>query len=143
MAREEESKLINGHEWRVTPFPGMYGIKIKVRLGKVLGPAFKGIGDANFMEADVGLIISSLFENMDEEKTPLLIKDILHGTYVDGKDAQKAFDLLFQGNYKELYEGLIFVLSVNYGDFLELAGRFTGKINAPQENKNKQEIREG
>jgi hypothetical protein len=129
MAREEESKLINGHEWKVTPFPGMYGTKMKVRLGKTLGPAFKGVNQ-DIMDADIGVIISGLFEAMDEEKTPQLIKDLLHGTFIDGKDAVKIFDLHFSGNYKELHEGLAFVLSVNYGDFLELAGRFTSRLKS-------------
>lgn len=138
MGREEEVKTINGHEWRVTPFPGMEGVRTKVRLGKVLGPAFKAIDGDDIMDVNVGLLVASLFESVDEEKTPLLIKDLLRGTFVDGKDAYKTFDLLFQGNYTELYEGLAFVLSVNYGDFLELAGRFMNQAkSAPQKKSQK------
>lgn len=130
--RETQTKSINGHKWEVTPYPGMYGLKIQSRII----PFLKGISGIvngvlksksnNVLETDIdiGSLVESIISNIDEEKTPTLIKDILFGARVDGRDvySDKAFNEIFSANYAELYQGLYFVLQVNFGEVFQMAG---------------------
>lgn len=135
--RQEQDRLINGHEWKVFPYPGMYGLKIQARLAPFLTgiseivqgllKSSKTKGDLLDTDIDIGKLVKAIIENIDGEKTPKLIRDMLYGVRVDGKDAysDKNFDEIFAANYKELYQGLYFVLEVNFGDVFQMAEGFT------------------
>ncbi|TQE99500.1 MAG: hypothetical protein FKY71_08315 [Spiribacter salinus] len=125
MSREATKKIINGHEWETYPWDGMHGLRMQARLAKVIGPALnKMAGVENLMDADVGGIAAALFERMDERETPQLIRDMLHGTSVDGKDPtmDSVFNAHFAANYGELYQGVAHILQVNFGDLFTMAG---------------------
>lgn len=124
MARLAQSKIINGTSWEVTPWNAMHGIKMQARLARMLGPALSAAsGTTSIMEADVTGIVSALFSALDEDKMPAIISDLLHGTRVDGKDitSTAVFNEQFAANYAEMYQGLAFILTVNFGNFFELA----------------------
>ena len=135
MARTPEAKVINGHRWEVTPWPGMYGLKMQARLAPVvsgvIAPVLTAIGGARhgvdpvdaLMDMDVDSVVRSLLDHIDEEKTPALIEAMLYGAFIDGKDATNStfFNQHFQANYGELYQGLAFVVSVNMGDLFSMA----------------------
>lgn len=146
MAREPESKTINGAVWEVHPWPGMYGVRMQQRWGKVLAPAIeaatshKSAADL-FSEAAmsrdlsefapvIGTAVASLLESTNED-TPQLIKDSMHGAVANGQDLsqQRIFDDHFTQNYGELYQGLAFILQVNFGSFFGLAGAIGARVS--------------
>jgi len=119
--REAQTKVINGSEWMVQPWPGRYGLKMQSRMAKFVGPALGGIGNVDdLLDQDVGAMVSALTEVMDD--APGLVEGMLQGVAVDGKDmsAGTNFDNHFSANFAELYEGLAFVIKVNFGDFSRL-----------------------
>jgi hypothetical protein len=125
MPREAKKKIINGHEWEVYPWDGMHGLRMQARLSKVIGPVVGQVVGSNqeIMDADVSAIANTLIDRIDND-TPQLIRDMLYGAFVDGKDISqdRVFNEHFAANFAELYKGLAFILEVNFGDFFELAG---------------------
>jgi|SRR5690554_2815570 len=135
MARTPESKIINGHKWEVTPWPGMYGLKMQARLAPLVSgvvvPLLEAVGSAKgggdpmdaLMGMDAEKVVGVLLQHIDEDKTPALIESMLYGAFVDGKDATNTsfFNDHFQANYGELYSGLAFVVQVNMGELFGLA----------------------
>lgn len=130
MPREAQKQIINGHEWEVTPWDGMHGLRMQTRLGRFVGPVLGQVGGAeNVLDADVSGIITALADRIDDKDTPQLIRDMLYGAFVDGKDItmDRVFNEHFSANYGELYQGLAFVLRVNFGDLFQLAGAIGGR----------------
>lgn len=135
MARTPESKIINGHRWEVTPWPGMYGLKMQAKLAPlvsgVVAPMVSAMGTAKqgadpldaLMNMDVDSVVSTLLSHIDETQTPQLIESMLYGSFVEGRDITSAnvFNEHFQANYGELYKGLAFVVQVNMGDLFSMA----------------------
>ncbi len=133
MARATESKTINGNEWEVTAWDGMHGLKMQARIAKLIGPALgKANGGSDLMDMDVTSIIGAVVERIDERETPQLIRDMLHGTFVEGKDAtqDRFFNEHFAANFGELYQGLIFVAQVNFGNLFQMADVIGGQSEA-------------
>lgn len=135
MPRETQSKIINGNKWEVTPWDGLFGIKMQARIVPMLkGVAVtlaNAVGSAKsgedpmelLMNMDASKLVDAIFDNIDEKGTPQLITDMLYGARVEGRDMgmQKNFDEHFSANYKELYQGLWFVIEVNFGDLFSMA----------------------
>ena len=149
MARTPVVKIINGHEWEVTPWPGGYGLKMQARLVPMLKGITGALGEAAtaggaIMDVNIATLVEGIAGQIDDDKTPRLIKDMLFGAAVDNKDItmDKHFDNHFTANFAELYKGLAFVLEVNFSDFFELVGGNTGSQPAPAGQKAKA-IREG
>lgn len=146
MARSPEAQTINGHRWEVTPWPGMYGVKMQARLAPLVSgavaPMLEAVGGAQggsdpmeaLMDMDVDKVVSTVLQHVDEQQTPKLIEMILHGAFVDGRDItqQVVFDEHFQANYGELYKGLMFVIKTNMGDLFSAAAP-TGNPEAAAE----------
>jgi hypothetical protein len=128
MARKQDSKTINGHEWEVTAWDGMHGLKMQARIGKLIGPAVAQ-GGGNMMNMDVASVIGAVVERIDDKETPQLIRDMLHGTFIDEKDASqdRVFNEHFSANFGELYQGLMFVAQVNFGSLFQMAGAIGGQ----------------
>lgn len=124
MPREAKKKSINGHEWEVYPWDGMHGLRMQARLSKVIGPVIGQVvgSGKDIMDADVEAIANTLIDRIDND-TPQLIRDMLYGAFVGGKDISqdRVFNEHFAANFAELYKGLVFILEVNFGDFLSLA----------------------
>lgn len=128
MARETQRKLINGHEWEVYPWDAMHGIRMQMRLAPVVQAALGSAKGGDLMDMDVAAVVSGLLGAVDDQRTPQLIRDMMHGVRVDGQDMSmdRPFNDMFAANYGELYQGLFFVLSVNFGDLFTMAGRIGG-----------------
>ena len=129
MARDAQRKVINGHEWEVYPWDAMHGLRMQARLAPIVKAAVSGVGsDMDFMDMDVAKVAGSLMEAIDEDATPRLIRDMMHGVRVDGQDMSmdRPFNEHFAANYGELYQGLWFVLEVNLGDVFTMAGSIGG-----------------
>jgi tRNA isopentenyl-2-thiomethyl-A-37 hydroxylase MiaE len=125
--REPKTKMINDNEWVVHPWHGILGLKIQAKLAKMLTPALM-VGNSDvksIMNKDFSMLASSVAELFDEDEAPnFVIKQLLHGTRINGKDmsTDANFNEHFSANFAELYQGLVFVFQVNFEDFTKLAG---------------------
>ncbi len=137
MGREVQRKVITGHEWEVYPWDAMHGLKMQARLAPIVKAAVSGAGsDMDFMSMDVAKVVGALMDAIDEDATPRLIRDMMHGVRVNGQDMSmdRPFNEHFSANYGELYQGLWFVLEANIGDLFTMAG----SIGGPAENGNQE-----
>ena len=139
MGREAQTKVINGHEWEVYPWDAMHGIRMQARLAPVVQAALGSTKGSDLMNMDVAEVVSGLLGAIDDERTPKLIRDMMHGVRVDGQDMSmdRPFNDMFAANYGELYQGLYYVLQVNFEDLFTMAGSITGPAeNVSQETEN-------
>jgi len=135
MSRESAKKMINGNEWEVLPWDGMHGLKMQAKLGRVIGPVLGSAGGSeSVMDADVQSVITALADRIDERETPELIRAMLHGTSVEGKDItiDRVFNEHFSANYGELYQGLMFIVQVNFGDLFSMVAAIGGRSAATE-----------
>lgn len=123
MARETQRSVINGHEWEVYPWDAMHGIRMQARIAPIIQAAIGSAKGSDLMEMDAAEVVSGLLGSIDDERTPKLIRDMMHGVRVDGQDMSmdRPFNDTFAANYAELYQGLYFVLQANFGDLFTLA----------------------
>ncbi len=146
MAIETKEKVINGHKWEVSQWPAREALRMKIRLGKTIGPALGkalSAGDLDSELSDMKLdgIIEALVDRLDETASVQMVLDMLSQTLVDGKHVGKdsVFDDHFTSNFGELYQGLAFVLEVNFGGFMQAAASITGRPQKPDESENQGE----
>jgi hypothetical protein len=145
---EVKSKTINNIPFKVVPFPAAKAYRLKLRLLKLIGPAFgrlvgsfDGANTTSFLNAKVdgeqlAEALESLFTQLTEDEFMALLKDILQGVSceITGADERSVLvnmadefetklDMVFQGRLFTVYPVILFVLEVNYPDFFgQMAG---------------------
>lgn len=134
MSREAQEYTVNGSSWKIQPWPAMHGLKMQAKLGKILGSA---IGDLSISDSNASSnmmhVIEDIFNNIDTDQLEPMIKELLHGVFINGKDATmtSVFNEHFQQNYFELFEGLKAVLEVNLNDIFLRLKDFGGESTEP------------
>lgn len=127
---ETDTRTINDHEFMVTQYPAMEGLRIKTRLIQLLGPTIAkaleagGRGD----EDALGSALTALFDRLDEKETPALILRMLSGSRRDGVEiTESVFNMEFAGDYATLYQLLYFIVEHNrFFDFSSIGGKLAG-----------------
>lgn len=121
---------IDGLEIKVVQFHGVRGFKLKTRLYKVLLPvlspmlpvvtaaARSGKKEFSFMDFDIDELLpgalTTLAEQLDEDKFLQLALDLLSNTFVKDKVIdENSFDELFIGNYFLVYKLIAQVIKAN------------------------------
>lgn len=132
---ETKEKLIDGINYTVTQFAARRALRLKTRLLKLLAPsAFSAAGSfkgGNLLDVDLSSTvitqaIQALVDRMDADDCVNLILELLSSTRREGKEITEAhFDMVYAGNFGELFKALFFVLEVNFGSFFQ--GILTGK----------------
>jgi hypothetical protein len=125
--RATQERTIDGKDWTVTCFPVSEGLKLLVRLGKLiggpLGKAVSGMTGESLLEGELdmaalGDAVTELATKMDEDDVLSLVKRLFACTMVvrDGKrhEIQNVFDTEFVGCYTTMFKVLGFVIEVNY-----------------------------
>jgi hypothetical protein len=130
-----KEKTILGQKYLCTQFTARRALKIKTKLFKLLGPSVSSfLGSAkgkDFLNSEINSDLLSksvllLIEKLDEDYVIDLILEILSSTRRNGREIDTAlFDMEYAGNFNELFKAIVFVLEVNFGDFLR--GLLTGK----------------
>lgn len=130
MARTPVKKVVQGHEYEVTPWDGLYALRMTQRIAKALkdSGASEGIGDifSGGMDSEVsaGAVTEAIVSVLAYGDTPQLLRDMLHGTYRNGKDItmDSVFNDAYSGNIGELIKVLPAIVEANFGDFFGMAG---------------------
>lgn len=136
------------HGYTLTLHPAEDGFNLLPRLTKILGPslgtiigAVNGIGEEGISEAELdgdalGRAIGTLADEIIAAGSASLLKEILaHTTRVnDESQEQKVaqhFSRIYQGNYGELAEAVVWALTENFGPFFQRhLGGATSKLPA-------------
>lgn len=116
---ESKKVLINNVNYEITPFPGMQGWKIQLKLGKVLSPAFKSIlENENFLESDVsnlGCVLKDFLEQLyNFDPNGDFVLELLSKTQRENMLITRGlFDQVYSANYQELAKVLWEVVKTN------------------------------
>lgn len=140
MPRSPVKKVVQGHEYEIVPWDGLYALRMTQRIASALkdsgasesvSAVFSGGMDAEVPVSSVTEAIVSVLAHGD---TPDLLRSMLYGTSRDGKDItmDAVFNEAYSGNIGELLQALPGIVEANFGDFFSMAGA----IGARGENDN-------
>lgn len=139
MGCKTETTEISGIEYTCTQYSAFDGMKYKMRVVKVIGPAISKLlpalkdGDNGQLEA-VSNAVSSLFNAASPDEIVELIKEMLtNGNVRIGGEPINESKLIAQfsgDNLVDIYKLFIFVLRVNYAGFFkgQKAGELLTKV---------------
>lgn len=125
---ETKEKYIDGHKYTVTQFPARRALTLKTKLVKLVAPSlFTAMSGqkqgASVLDMPLDKAINMLVERLDEDHLINLIFELLASTRRDGKELNEShFNMVYAGNFGELYKALFFILEVNFGSFFQEIG---------------------
>lgn len=103
----------NAHQYVTIQFGASDGLRLLGELVRLSGDAMGRATDAMAVPA-AGRALTALGERLASQ--PGFVRELLAGTRRDGQplSQQAVFDGAYQGNYGELLEALLWVLTVNF-----------------------------
>lgn len=131
MPAKIETRNISGHEYTVTQLPPSKAMPLKFTIIGALGESVIELASAYQNKKDkeqaqleaFGKALEKLFEKTSPEKLTQLIQNTIVGTRRDGDVINtSSFDSLFMDDMTEIYLVFMFVLQVNFGDFIKGLG---------------------
>lgn len=147
MKLDGPERTINGKAVQVQPLDAFEGVKMQIKLAKLLGPGLTQAEGGNVMEMNTAKIAGALFSSLDENVTLDIVRKLMVGVYIDGKDMNNAalFNAAFKANYQDLVAVIQFVLEVNFGSLFTMAGSLFGNHGAPAQEpaEDRPNFREG
>ena len=120
-----ETKIINGKKVTIILLGAREGIKISMKLGKVVVPTFAQMmtslagkdGNADAPKVPFKELVEACFDKIDELNLDSMEELLFKGATVD--DFPLKIDSYFQANYGEFIDFLAFALEANFGSFIE------------------------
>lgn len=148
MSDKFKEKIIGDMNCRVNQFTGTVSFKLFIELVQLVGPAFGSLLSStdnktslsNMLSANVGdlqVTMLALMAKLNPDNNLDLILRMFACTTVNGEDVNsKTFDTVFQGKILTMFKVLLFVVEVNYQDFLGESGfeGFLNQVTPPPEN---------
>lgn len=119
-----ESKVINGKKVNIILLGARDGIKMSMKLGKIVVPTFaqmlSSLTDKDKKEAPMvpfKELVEACFDRIEEINLEEMATLLFQGATVD--DFPLNIDTYFQANYGEFIDYLAFALEANFGSFFE------------------------
>ena len=119
-----ESRVINGKKVNIILLGARDGIKMSMKLGKIVGPTFaqmlSNLTDKGKKEAPTvpfKELVEACFDRIEEINLEEMATLLFQGATVD--DFPLNIDTYFQANYGEFIDYLAFALEANFGSFFE------------------------
>ena len=119
-----ESRLINGKKVNIILLGARDGIKMSMKLGKIVVPTFaqmlSSLTDKDKKEAPMvpfKELVEACFDRIEEINLEEMATLLFQGATVD--DFPLNIDTYFQANYGEFIDYLAFALEANFGSFFE------------------------
>ena len=119
-----ESRVINGKKVNIVLLGARDGIKMSMKLGKIVVPTFaqmlSSLTDKDKKEATkvpFKEIVEACFDRIEEINLEEMATLLFQGATVD--DFPLNIDTYFQANYGEFIDYLAFALEANFGSFFE------------------------
>lgn len=119
-----ESRVINGKKVNIILLGARDGIKMSMKLGKIVVPTFaqmlSSLTDKDKKEAPMvpfKELVEACFDRIEEINLEEMAALLFQGATVD--DFPLNIDTYFQANYGEFIDYLAFALEANFGSFFE------------------------
>lgn len=119
-----EFKVINGKKVNIVLLGARDGIKMSMKLGKIVVPTFaqmlSSLTDKDKKEAPMvpfKELVEACFDRIEEINLEEMATLLFQGATVD--DFPLNIDTYFQANYGEFIDYLAFALEANFGSFFE------------------------
>ncbi|BBU53670.1 tape measure chaperone [Escherichia coli phage vB_EcoM_Shy] len=119
-----ESRVINGKKVNIVLLGARDGIKMSMKLGKIVVPTFaqmlSSLTDKDKKEAPMvpfKELVEACFDRIEEINLEEMATMLFQGATVD--DFPLNIDTYFQANYGEFIDYLAFALEANFGSFFE------------------------
>lgn len=119
-----ESRVINGKKVNIILLGARDGIKMSMKLGKIVIPTFaqmlSSLTDKDKKEAPMvpfKELVEACFDRIEEINLEEMATLLFQGATVD--DFPLNIDTYFQANYGEFIDYLAFALEANFGSFFE------------------------
>ncbi|QHR67983.1 tape measure chaperone [Escherichia phage mistaenkt] len=123
-----ESKIINGKKVNIVLLGARDGIKMSMKLGKVVVPTIAQMfsslsgkeqkdGEESVTAVPFKELVEACFDRIDELDIDSMAALLFQGATVD--DFPLNVDKYFQANYGEFIDFLAFALETNFGSFFE------------------------
>ncbi|UKH47941.1 MAG: hypothetical protein [Escherichia phage RP3] len=119
-----ESRVINGKKVNIILLGARDGIKMSMKLGKIVVPTFaqmlSSLTDKDKKEAPrvpFKELVEACFDRIEEINLEEMATLLFQGATVD--DFPLNIDTYFQANYGEFIDYLAFALEANFGSFFE------------------------
>ncbi|UGV20030.1 hypothetical protein ph22_0014 [Salmonella phage ph2-2] len=119
-----ESRVINGKKVNIILLGARDGIKMSMKLGKIVVPTFaqmlSSLTDKDKKEVPMvpfKELVEACFDRIEEINLEEMANLLFQGATVD--DFPLNIDTYFQANYGEFIDYLAFALEANFGSFFE------------------------
>lgn len=119
-----ESRVINGKKVNIILLGARDGIKMSMKLGKIVVPTFaqmlSSLTDKDKKEVPMvpfKELVEACFDRIEEINLEEMATLLFQGATVD--DFPLNIDTYFQANYGEFIDYLAFALEANFGSFFE------------------------
>lgn len=119
-----ESRVINGKKVNIILLGARDGIKMSMKLGKIVVPTFaqmlSSLTDKDKKEVPMvpfKELVEACFDRIEEINLEEMATLLFQGATVD--DFPLNIDTYFQANYGEFIDYLVFALEANFGSFFE------------------------
>lgn len=119
-----ESRIINGKKVNIILLGARDGIKMSMKLGKIVVPTFaqmlSSLTDKDKKEVPMvpfKELVEACFDRIEEINLEEMATLLFQGATVD--DFPLNIDTYFQANYGEFIDYLAFALEANFGSFFE------------------------
>ena len=119
-----ESRVINGKKVNIILLGARDGIKMSMKLGKIVVPTFaqmlSSLTDKDKKEVPMvpfKELVEACFDRIEEINLEVMATLLFQGATVD--DFPLNIDTYFQANYGEFIDYLAFALEANFGSFFE------------------------
>lgn len=119
-----ESRVINGKKVNIVLLGARDGIKMSMKLGKIVVPTFAQMlssltdkGKKEVPTVPFKELVEACFDRIEEINLEEMATMLFQGATVD--DFPLNIDTYFQANYGEFIDYLAFALEANFGSFFE------------------------
>lgn len=119
-----ESRVINGKKVNIILLGARDGIKMSMKLGKIVVPTFAQMlssltdkGKKEVPTVPFKELVEACFDRIEEINLEEMATLLFQGATVD--DFPLNIDTYFQANYGEFIDYLAFALEANFGSFFE------------------------
>lgn len=124
MACNEDTKEIDGSTYYVRQLPASQGVKLQLRVMKILGPALSALAKNDVPDNDKALMaIQAVLTNLSEAEAFAFIQDVVKMAAKDGSMITN-LDVAFADSPAAVYKVAAFVLEVNLKSFFPALEKF-------------------
>jgi len=120
---DQHKVCLNDTDYIINPFKGKQGLKLQVKLVKVVSPALesiKGLSDEASQMVVIGEMVKAILAQVDEDSILTLIEELLAGVYKGSIKLDLDKELVC--NYSVVFHLLKEVIMFNFKDVFSTLG---------------------